>query len=238
LPATSAAATWPAKIASGKFHGLMQTKTPAAVQLQLVALAGGAGQRCGAQAQLGLVGVVAAEVDRLAHFGDAVAERLVRFLHEQAAELGQARFERVGGAPQRAARSASGVAFQRGWPACRRAIACATSALVASATARTRSRRRPARAARAREHARSTPSSCAAAVRRTARRRRDAGAAAARAARRAARRRRPLVGELMHERRIRAVLEQAAHEVGEQVAVLADRRVDAHRHRASRMTSR
>ena len=28
LPATSAAATWPVKIASGKFHGLMQTNTP------------------------------------------------------------------------------------------------------------------------------------------------------------------------------------------------------------------
>ena len=28
LPATSAATTWPAKIASGKFHGEMQTKTP------------------------------------------------------------------------------------------------------------------------------------------------------------------------------------------------------------------
>ena len=28
LPATSAATTWPVKIASGKFHGLMQTKTP------------------------------------------------------------------------------------------------------------------------------------------------------------------------------------------------------------------
>ena len=28
LPAASAAITWPEKIASGKFHGLMQTKTP------------------------------------------------------------------------------------------------------------------------------------------------------------------------------------------------------------------
>ena len=28
LPATSAAATWPRKIASGKFHGLMQAKMP------------------------------------------------------------------------------------------------------------------------------------------------------------------------------------------------------------------
>ena len=28
LPAASAAATWPVKIASGKFHGLMQTTRP------------------------------------------------------------------------------------------------------------------------------------------------------------------------------------------------------------------
>jgi hypothetical protein len=28
LPVASAAATWPMKIASGKFHGLMQTHTP------------------------------------------------------------------------------------------------------------------------------------------------------------------------------------------------------------------
>ena len=28
LPAASAAATWPVKIASGKFHGLMQANTP------------------------------------------------------------------------------------------------------------------------------------------------------------------------------------------------------------------
>ena len=28
LPAPSAAATWPVKIASGKFHGLMQANTP------------------------------------------------------------------------------------------------------------------------------------------------------------------------------------------------------------------
>ena len=31
LPATKAAATWPVKMASGKFHGLMQTTGPSAV---------------------------------------------------------------------------------------------------------------------------------------------------------------------------------------------------------------
>ena len=45
----------------------------AAVQVQLVAFAGRAGQRLRGQAQLGLVGVVAAEVHGLAHLGHAVA---------------------------------------------------------------------------------------------------------------------------------------------------------------------
>ena len=35
------------------------------------------------------------------------------------------------------------------------------------------------------------------------------------------------VGQLVHERRVGAVLQQPAHQVGQQVAVLADRRVDA-----------
>ncbi len=38
LPVTSAAATCPAKMASGKFHGLMQTQTPRAVRRSSLAL--------------------------------------------------------------------------------------------------------------------------------------------------------------------------------------------------------
>ena len=60
LPAPRAAATWPVKIASGKFQGQMQTSTPR----------GRAGRR------LGRVGVVAQEVDRLAHLGDGVGSVL------------------------------------------------------------------------------------------------------------------------------------------------------------------
>ena len=101
LPATSAAATWPAKIASGKFHGLMQTKTPRPEQAQLVVLAGRPGQGLRREALLGLVGVVAQEVDRLAHLGHAVGPASCRASPEQAAELGQARIERIGGAAQR-----------------------------------------------------------------------------------------------------------------------------------------
>jgi hypothetical protein len=40
LPVASAAATWPTKMASGKFHGLMQTQTPRAVSDSCVGLAG------------------------------------------------------------------------------------------------------------------------------------------------------------------------------------------------------
>ena len=36
-----------------------------------------------------------------------------------------------------------------------------------------------------------------------------------------------LIGELVHEARICAVLEQPPHEISEQIAVPADRRVDA-----------
>jgi hypothetical protein len=45
LPATSAAAIWPTKIASGKFHGLMQTNTPRRRQRNVVRLAGRPGSR-------------------------------------------------------------------------------------------------------------------------------------------------------------------------------------------------
>jgi hypothetical protein len=77
LPAASAAATWPRKIASGKFHGEMQTKVPRPRRMQH-----GSPRRSG-RASLAtanfasrLGGVVAAEVDRLADLGDGVVERL------------------------------------------------------------------------------------------------------------------------------------------------------------------
>ena len=48
LPETSAAATWPIKMASGKFHGLMQTKTPRPEQWSLLSSPVGPGIVCGA----------------------------------------------------------------------------------------------------------------------------------------------------------------------------------------------
>ena len=64
LPVTSAAAIWPVKMASGKFHGEMQTMAPRAC-VPGSALAASAG-------------VVAQEVDRFAHFGNAVGQRSCR----------------------------------------------------------------------------------------------------------------------------------------------------------------
>ena len=72
LPAASAAATWPRKMASGKFQGLMQTKTPRPRCRSMLLLAGRARQHLAVAEQAArLSRVVAAEVDGLAHLGDA-----------------------------------------------------------------------------------------------------------------------------------------------------------------------
>jgi hypothetical protein len=70
LPAASAAAIWPVKMASGKFHGLMQVNRPARVR-QL--------RRAG--------GVVAQEIDRLAHSATA-SRRLAGLPRQQREDLG------------------------------------------------------------------------------------------------------------------------------------------------------
>ena len=72
LPAARAAATCPVKIASGKFQGLMQAKTPRPAQAQLVALAGRARKRH-RSGKLGArqLGVIAQEIDGLPKVGHA-----------------------------------------------------------------------------------------------------------------------------------------------------------------------
>ena len=47
LPATSAAVTWPMKMASGKFHGLMQANTPRPRKLSLLSSPVGPGSTVG-----------------------------------------------------------------------------------------------------------------------------------------------------------------------------------------------
>ncbi len=100
LPATRAAATWPVKIASGKFQGLMQTNTPRPRRRSSLDSPVGPGRARGAMPVSACVGVVAAEVDGLAHLGHAVRQGLVRFVDEQRAELGQATLQRIGGPAQ------------------------------------------------------------------------------------------------------------------------------------------
>ena len=114
LPAASAAATWPVKIASGKFHGLMHTTGPSG---SCVALSKSR-RTCG--------GVVAQEVDRLAHLGDGVGAGLAGLAHEQRRSALRCRL-RAGRRRLRAARRA-----RRARSRPRRRRACAAPASAAS----------------------------------------------------------------------------------------------------------
>jgi hypothetical protein len=69
-------------------------------QAQFVALAGRTGQCNGCQDALGLIGVVAQEIHRLAHFGHRIAPGLEGLLDQQRAEPGQLLLQRIGGATQ------------------------------------------------------------------------------------------------------------------------------------------
>jgi hypothetical protein len=91
LPAASAAAIWPVKMASGKFHGLMQVK---------------ATRRVGQLGRAG--GVVAQEIDGLAQLGHGVHGRLAGLPRQQREELGRMGLVEVGGTVQVAARSGAG----------------------------------------------------------------------------------------------------------------------------------
>ena len=77
LPAASAAATGPMKIASGKFHGQMQANTPRPCRRSSFSspVGPGSGSRPGEQAAR-LAGVIAQEIDRLAHFQHRVGQGL------------------------------------------------------------------------------------------------------------------------------------------------------------------
>ena len=72
LPAASAAVTWPRKIASGKFHGEMQAKMPRPPSCQVLRSPVGPGSSRGYAEMLARARrVIAAEIRRLAQFGDA-----------------------------------------------------------------------------------------------------------------------------------------------------------------------
>jgi hypothetical protein len=91
------AATWPTKMASGKFHGLMHTNTPRPCSCSSLDSPVGPGSFSGWPEQLAaLLRVVAAEIHRLAHFRHRGGQRLAGFLHAQRDQLGHARFHLVG----------------------------------------------------------------------------------------------------------------------------------------------
>ncbi len=88
LPAASAAATWPVKIASGKFQGVMQTTGPSGRWPSPCRLA-----RAWAR-------VVAQEVDGFANLRDRVGQRLAGLAHDEPEQLGAARLEELRGPRQ------------------------------------------------------------------------------------------------------------------------------------------
>ena len=127
LPAASAAAIWPVKMASGKFHGLMQAKTPRPPSDQRVASPVGPGS-CSRPKSAWRAARSSAEVDGLAHFGERVGQGLAGFAHASAISSGHARFQQVGGAIQaRRARARPAARPTAGAAAARVASACSMS---------------------------------------------------------------------------------------------------------------
>ena len=202
----------------------------APVQAQLVALAGGAGQLHRREPRARLERVVAAEVDRFAHLRHAVAPGLASFGHQQRAELRQPRLQPFGcqledvGAllhrPCIPAGPAGAQPLHRCADARRRRLRAPPARSLADHAASSGSRWS--------RQARSMPCGL---MRAGPYRLRGSGWPGAGTT--PQRRLQQLVGrhagvgQLVHERRVRAVLQQPAHEVGEQVAVFAHRRVDA-----------
>ena len=203
----------------------------AAVQAQHVALAGGAGQGLVGETILSLIGVVATEVHRLANFGYAVAHRLVRFLHQQGAELWQACVQRVGGAAQQGgalgqrARAPGGkTRMQAGHGGGRVGGSQHLQGLDSDRGQRLLQRR--AHGLHGQVGAAGVGALRAVQV---ARQRQGAGENGVQRRRQQCFGADGFISQLVHERRVGAVFKQPAHQVGEQVAVLAHGGVDAHR---------
>ena len=174
-------------------------------------------------------GVIAQEVDCLAHFRHRVAPGLERFLDQQRAQARQLMFHGVGGATQDGRTLADWNAIPA---AGRRDRAVHRAADVSHGEQG--DRRDLQRVIRGKER---LPHRCHGQV--------QPGAVAAprsiqiRWQRQRLHRFQPqrrhqqrvhadrFVGELVHERRVRAILQQSPHQISQQVAVLTDRRIDA-----------
>ena len=97
LPAINAAVTWPMKIASGKFHGEIATNTPRPRSRSILLSPVGPGIALVLAEQLAtLFGIIAAEVGGLAHFRERIVERLAAFGLQQCNELRPALLQQIG----------------------------------------------------------------------------------------------------------------------------------------------
>ena len=100
LPAASAAAIWPVKIASGKFHGAMQANGAAAAAASACCVSPvGPGSATGPMnRRRASRRVVAQEIDRLAHVGLRGGQRLAGLAHDHGHQARPVALEQVGGA--------------------------------------------------------------------------------------------------------------------------------------------
>ena len=97
LPAASAAATGPMKIASGKFHGEMQANTPRPCRRSWLSSPVGPGSAVALDELPPRLGrIIAQEIDRLAHFEHGVDQRLARLAHAQGEQRLALGLEQVG----------------------------------------------------------------------------------------------------------------------------------------------
>ncbi len=97
LPAASAAAIWPVKMASGKFHGAMAANGPRARSSMVLVSPVGPFERLRlAEQAAGFDRIVAQEIDGLAHVAQRVGQRLAGFAHDArpSAARGRARTDR------------------------------------------------------------------------------------------------------------------------------------------------
>ena len=97
LPAASAAATWPVKMASGKFHGLMQANTPRPWSRSSLRSPAGPASSLRGKTDFCLQRVVTTKIGGLAHFCDRVAISAAAFAHDERHQLDHVRFQPVGG---------------------------------------------------------------------------------------------------------------------------------------------
>ena len=204
-----------------------------AFEAQGVALAGGPGKGQGSHHALGFIGVVTQEVDRLAHLGHRVAPALVCFFHEHGAQVRQLLLHGIGSTAQRGSALGHRGVVPAGKSLCRPrdGCLCVGGRGLGHGGQHQRGVRHQQRGAvggHSQVQALAV-GSCRAVQNRWQWQRRCRGLRLRLLQRRDQQlvHAHRFVGELVHERRVGTVLQQAAHQVGQQVAMRAHRCVDA-----------